>query len=292
MVRSRNVSVSSFQHEVLSTRRVAYKHSSRLCCVVQSKLQLSMSRFFKRLPVDKPVVRNNYSLQVIARPEDADPFDPDELAWAKTMKGDEDVEEGEPGFRRPEGGNGSFDRGVVLEPAGTMPMDPATLRLRVERQTLRRLPRTGAIVFTIRVYMTPLVDLVKEPDVPGRLASAIRSWPDDVAQYVLYSENPPLSLTVPSGTRRALSSRAFFGTWTKGTQTKSNEASPQVCPPRTLRSCYNEERSHQHCACYNRDITKLRVHYAIAIESHVRKLRRYRSYCVQIPRSMWPPQSK
>ena len=146
-----------------------------------------MSRFFKRLPVDKPVVRNNYSLQVVARPENADPLDPDELAWAKTMKGDEDVEEGEPGFLRPsEGGNGSYDRGVVLEAADEA-MDPATLRLRVERQTLRRLPRTGAIVFTIRVYMTPLEELVKEPDVPGRLASAIRSWPDDVARYAVHS---------------------------------------------------------------------------------------------------------
>ena len=63
-----------------------------------------------------------------------------------------------------------------------VPVDPARVRMRVERQTLRRLPRTGAILFTIRVYLTPLEQLVREPDVPGRMASAIRSWPEDVAK--------------------------------------------------------------------------------------------------------------
>lgn len=153
-----------------------------------------MTRFFRRLPVDKPVVRNNYSLQVVARPgsDGADPLDPNELAWAKTMKGDEDVEEGyEPGFlheggESPDGasgGNGDFFRATNLKDH-TEPVDPVQVRLRVERQTLRRLPKTGAIVFTIRVYLTPLEDLVKEPDVPGRLASALRSWPEDVARQV------------------------------------------------------------------------------------------------------------
>ena len=157
-----------------------------------------MSRFFRRLPVDKPVVRNNYSLQVIAQPKDADPLDPEELAWAKTMKGDEDVEEGyEPGFLRAEGGNGGEHlRASNLENL-TEAIDPSRVRLRVERQTLRRLPKTGAIVFTIRVYMTPLEELAKEPDVPGRLASAIRSWPEDVARCPRYHVMKLNSLTHP-----------------------------------------------------------------------------------------------
>ena len=57
------------------------------------------------------------------------------------------------------------------------------IHFRSERQTLRRLPRTGAILFTIRPYFIPLVEIAKEEGVPGRLASAIRSWPDDVARY-------------------------------------------------------------------------------------------------------------
>jgi dimethylamine monooxygenase subunit A len=36
--------------------------------------------------------------------------------------------------------------------------------LRVERQTLRKLPETGAIVFTIRIYSDPLAALGKRPD--------------------------------------------------------------------------------------------------------------------------------
>ena len=150
-----------------------------------------MSRFFRRLPLDKPVVRNNYSFQVVSPSDKADPTDPDELAWCKTMKGDEDVDESEPGFLRAEtdpdeasweGGN--FSRVLSDLANSTEPVDPSLVRLRVERQTLRRLPKTGAIIFTIRVYLTPLEQLVKEPDVPGRLASAIRSWPEDVARYL------------------------------------------------------------------------------------------------------------
>jgi len=54
---------------------------------------------------------------------------------------------------------------------------------RSERQSLRRLPRSGGVVFTIRTYFHPVTDIVKEPYVPGRLASAIRSWGPDVARY-------------------------------------------------------------------------------------------------------------
>jgi hypothetical protein len=45
------------------------------------------------------------------------------------------------------------------------------------------LPRTGAIVFTIRTYFHPITEICKEPYVPGRLASAVRSWGDDVSRY-------------------------------------------------------------------------------------------------------------
>ena len=38
-------------------------------------------------------------------------------------------------------------------------------------------------MFTIHVYQFPVVELAKEQGVPGRMASAIRSWPEDVAVY-------------------------------------------------------------------------------------------------------------
>ena len=49
--------------------------------------------------------------------------------------------------------------------------------------TLLRLPRSGGVVFTIRTYFLPITEICKEPYVPGRLASAIRSWGDDVSRY-------------------------------------------------------------------------------------------------------------
>lgn len=153
----------------------------------ESKLQLSMSRFFRRLPVDKPVIRLNYSLQVVKSPEKADPFDPHELSWAKTMKGDEDDVDNKPGFLRAKEDGNSVYSGHFTETSdlanSTEPVHSSVVRMRVERQTLRRLPRTGAVIFGIRTYLTPLEDLVLEPEVPGRLASAIRSWPEDVARY-------------------------------------------------------------------------------------------------------------
>lgn len=46
-----------------------------------------------------------------------------------------------------------------------------------------RLPRSGGIVFTIRTYFHSITDICQEPYVPGRLASAMRSWGDDVSHY-------------------------------------------------------------------------------------------------------------
>lgn len=39
------------------------------------------------------------------------------------------------------------------------------------------------MVFTIRTYFIPITEICKEPYVPGRLASAVRSWGDDVSKY-------------------------------------------------------------------------------------------------------------
>jgi Haem-dependent oxidative N-demethylase, alpha subunit-like len=54
------------------------------------------------------------------------------------------------------------------------------LYFRSERQTLRRLARSGSVLFTIRTYMLPVRELCQEKWVPGRVASPIRSWGEDV----------------------------------------------------------------------------------------------------------------
>ncbi len=61
--------------------------------------------------------------------------------------------------------------------------DPDRMFLRVERETLRRFPDTGCILFTIRTYVTPILTACSTSEAIERLASAIESLPDDVRVY-------------------------------------------------------------------------------------------------------------
>lgn len=57
------------------------------------------------------------------------------------------------------------------------------IHFRSERQSLRRLPRSKALLFTIRTYFEPVTVIAQEPHIPGRLAEAIRAWDDTVSKY-------------------------------------------------------------------------------------------------------------
>ena len=48
---------------------------------------------------------------------------------------------------------------------------------------MRRLPRTGAVLFTIRTHQRPLEALADRPQELGRLAEAVRGLPEDTARY-------------------------------------------------------------------------------------------------------------
>lgn len=120
----------------------------------KEKLEKGMTNFFKRLQPEKPVLRNNYFIQV-----------DDNLAWSDSI-GDEDGAEGTVGWF-----SAQQDKPVEHH------------YFRSERQSLRRLPKSGGIVFTIRTYFMPITEICEEPYVPGRLASAVRSWGDDVSKY-------------------------------------------------------------------------------------------------------------
>jgi hypothetical protein len=71
-----------------------------------------------------------------------------------------------------------------VPPAPPPPLDPATvgasLWLRSERQTLRALPGSGAVVFTIRVQQCPLAVLAERPDVAAALARRLRAQPPEL----------------------------------------------------------------------------------------------------------------
>lgn len=55
--------------------------------------------------------------------------------------------------------------------------------LRVERQTLRRLPQTGAVLFGIRVHVYPVEHAADRPQRAGGLADAVRALPEEILHY-------------------------------------------------------------------------------------------------------------
>lgn len=77
-------------------------------------------------------------------------------------------------------GDDRLNQGVDLKEAIT----PDTrLYYRSERQSLARLPRTGAVAFTIRVYLHRLESLARVPGALPALFSAIDSAPPALARY-------------------------------------------------------------------------------------------------------------
>ncbi|MFZ3008601.1 MAG: heme-dependent oxidative N-demethylase subunit alpha family protein [Phenylobacterium sp.] len=54
---------------------------------------------------------------------------------------------------------------------------------RVERQTVRRLPETGGVLFTIRVWLTPFQALAERP---GQLAAFARAWRSAAPGFAAY----------------------------------------------------------------------------------------------------------
>lgn len=106
-------------------------------------------RIFSSLRVDQPVWRTNWSIM------------------------------SEPTLFLPGGHDRSPDRlvGLLAQTAGDR------LWLRVERQTLRRLPQSGAIVFTIKTSVDPLRSIGERPDLMRGLKRAVAEMPDDMARY-------------------------------------------------------------------------------------------------------------
>ena len=62
------------------------------------------------------------------------------------------------------------------------------LWLRVERQTLRKIPETGAILFTIRIHLRKLKEIAFIEGAAERLASALKVLPREMQEYKRTSE--------------------------------------------------------------------------------------------------------
>ena len=74
------------------------------------------------------------------------------------------------------------------------------LFLRVERQTLRRLPATGAVLFTIRVWRDPLSSLLGDP---ARLSAFAQAWRGATADFRAYKGLAPYDALVEGFLRAA-----------------------------------------------------------------------------------------
>ncbi|MEY3339417.1 MAG: hypothetical protein RL575_510 [Actinomycetota bacterium] len=69
-------------------------------------------------------------------------------------------------------------------PTGPLVKTPDELWIRMERQTLRRLPKTGGILFTIRGYQQPLPEyLSRSTQIAQNIRTMLERLPEDVAQY-------------------------------------------------------------------------------------------------------------
>jgi dimethylamine monooxygenase subunit A len=73
----------------------------------------------------------------------------------------------------------------LREAAGAAPVEEARSQLyeRIERQTIRKLPRTGAVVFTIRIRLTPLWMRLEDPSMRSAFVTAWDSSPEHVRAY-------------------------------------------------------------------------------------------------------------
>ncbi|MUL36837.1 heme-dependent oxidative N-demethylase family protein [Gloeocapsopsis dulcis] len=112
------------------------------------KLEQSVNKFFDRLKPEFPGYRLNWGI-----------VDSPELCL--TQRHSTEV----------------FGADITAENAGEK------LWLRVERQTLRRLPVSGGILFTIRTYVYPLKSVVSDPAIASQLAAVIEQIPPQMQIY-------------------------------------------------------------------------------------------------------------
>lgn len=112
------------------------------------KLEQSVNRFFDRLKPEFPGYRLNWGI-----------VDSPELFLTQRHSSE------------------AFGADITAKNAGEK------LWLRVERQTLRRLPISGCILFTIRTYVYSLKSVVSDRQIALQLAAAIQQIPPEMQTY-------------------------------------------------------------------------------------------------------------
>ncbi|KAL5343501.1 hypothetical protein BJX70DRAFT_171060 [Aspergillus crustosus] len=114
----------------------------------KEKMQFSMDRFFTKMPADKPIQRGSWGLE-IGEPLYMPPGDPHEKL--RTFQ----------------------DPNLRLEDCN----------LRVDWQTLRRLPLSGAVIFNFKALFTPVSEFRDEPCIPALVAKVMKEGKENLMKY-------------------------------------------------------------------------------------------------------------
>ncbi|KAL2013648.1 hypothetical protein VTN00DRAFT_1173 [Thermoascus crustaceus] len=114
----------------------------------KEKMQFSMDRFFAKMPTDKPIQRGSWGLEVDT-PLYMPPGDPHKVHRL------------------------SQDPNLRL----------TDCYLRVDWQTLRRLPLSSAVVFNFKTPFTPVTEFRDEPGVPALVAKILKEGKRNLMQY-------------------------------------------------------------------------------------------------------------
>ncbi|KAG5340144.1 hypothetical protein E4T56_gene19449 [Termitomyces sp. T112] len=114
----------------------------------KEKMEFSMNRFFSKMSCDKPIQRGSWGLE-IGKPLFTPPNDP-HLKLRETQLSDLKLED---------------------------------IHLRVDWQTLRRLPISRAIIFNYKALFTPFSEFRNEPYIPRLVAKILRDGKEEIMKY-------------------------------------------------------------------------------------------------------------
>ncbi|OQE39879.1 hypothetical protein PENCOP_c006G03022 [Penicillium coprophilum] len=114
----------------------------------KDKMQFSMDRYFTKMPTEKPIQRGSWGLE-IGQPLYMPPGDPHELHR--------------------------------LSQQADLTLDQC--HLRVDWQTLRRLPLSGAVIFNFKALFTPIAEFHDEPGVPELLMKVLIEGKKNLMDY-------------------------------------------------------------------------------------------------------------
>ncbi|MDF1792064.1 MAG: DUF3445 domain-containing protein [Thalassobaculaceae bacterium] len=71
----------------------------------------------------------------------------------------------------------------TVDPSITPELIAKRVHIRIERQTFRRLPKTGVLVFGIKTVVDPIAVIADRPDLAAAMLGSLRTMPDEMRGY-------------------------------------------------------------------------------------------------------------